>query len=165
MKQKHCVVSGLAVVHAACLATGRRGTVSCVEKWLDAQNDSALTTPQTLRPLAAKHIHLPAREERQENQWLHTQLYHNLPSERSLCFLRRRQNTTLYLHNVCSSLLRSDKMKRLNTLLYYKIKVLQNKTRLIQAQNESLSFLATRPGPRICQALIKKLYHYHARKD
>ena len=126
VNQIQSMVSRQAVVNSACLGKKRSGTVSAVEKWLAVQNDSALTTPQPLGPLAAKHIHLPAREERQENQWLHTQLYHNLPSKRSLCFLWRRYNTTLYLHNACSSLLRFT----LWDLSYFVIHYKQNNSNL-----------------------------------
>lgn len=92
-----------AAVHSACLNTGRNGLVSWAEKWLCVQNDSALTTPQPRGPLTAKLIHLPAREERQENQWLRTQLCHMIPRKCSFWLLQgRKQKTknTPYCHNI-----------------------------------------------------------------
>lgn len=48
--KKQSMLSRQAAVHSACLSIKRSGTVSCAEKWLSVQNDSALTTPQPPDP-------------------------------------------------------------------------------------------------------------------
>lgn len=99
-----------AAVHSACLNTGRNGLVSWAEKWLCVQNDSALTTPQPRGPLAAKLIHLPAREERQEKSMTtHSIMSHDTkemllliaPGEKT----KNKKHTILSQYTACGSLL------------------------------------------------------------
>lgn len=102
-----------------CLGIKKSGTMSCIERWLCVQNDSALTTPQPLSdPSRQKHIHLPAREERQENQWLHTQLYHNLLGERSPLFPLEETERHL-ISSQCMQQLTEIYAQRINKQLHY----------------------------------------------